>query len=272
MSEPTEQIDSVGSFTNAYIFKNYLGYVTFYVAISAGVFFAISHLNLDSRFVGVPIILGIAGYTYVRSKIKSEFTRQFGESIGFSFSSTADFSSVNGQLFSVGNSRRIYDCLSGTFHGMPVRIYSYTFTTGSGKEKRSYNTTVFETTLDKVVPSIILTSRNMWNKLNLAPPIFFGEGEYVNLEGDFNKYFSLKVPRGYEIEAYQIFTPDVMVELIDRAAKLNFEFNASKLYVYASKLVTVRKDLQVMFDVAGYLTNIFNKNARGVSIPTTTTT
>ena len=84
----------------------------------------------------------------------------------------------------------------------------------------------------------------------------FDGSEHIQLEGDFNKYFTLKVPKGYETEAYQIFPPNVMADLIDRAKDLNFEFNGNKLYIYATKLILVREQLQAMFDLAEYLDDL----------------
>jgi hypothetical protein len=94
----------------------------------------------------------------------------------------------------------------------------------------------------------------------------FDGSEHVQLEGDFNKYFTLKVPKGYETEAYQIFPPNVMADLIDRASGLNFEFNGNRLYIYATNLITVRQKLQAMFDLAEYLDNLFGRSARAVNI------
>ena len=51
-----------------------------------------------------------------------------------------------------------------------------------------------------------------------------GAGEYaahpdqiLDLEGDWGRYFTLYCPEGYERDALQIMTPDVMAAMIDRA-------------------------------------------------------
>jgi hypothetical protein len=79
----------------------------------------------------------------------------------------------------------------------------------------------------------------------------------------------LRVPKGYEIEAYQILPPNVMADLIDKAKDLNFEFNGNKLYIYATSLILVREKLQSMFDLAEYLDNLFARSARAVDVTPT---
>ena len=64
----------------------------------------------------------------------------------------------------------------------------------------------------------------------------------------------------YEQEAYQIFTPDVMADLIDRASEVSFEFTGNKLYIYATKVIEKREEMQSMFDLAEYLVGLFKKN------------
>ena len=203
------------------------------------------------------------GYTHVKKKIEDEFIQQFGASIGFTYSPSADMSTVNGSLFTVGHSQNISDVLSGIKDGRPSRLFFYGFIVGYGKGSHTYDLTVFETTFYNNMPDITLVSKN--NSFSRGLPLF-GSSEHIQLEGDFNKYFTLKVPKGYETEAYQIFPPNVMADLIDRAKDLNFEFNGNKLYIYATKQILVREKLQAMFDLAEYLDNLFARSARAVDV------
>jgi len=49
-------------------------------------------------------------------------------------------------------------------------------------------------------------------------------GEHLSLPVEFEKYFSLSIPKGYHLEALQIFTPDIMARIIDLPFKSDIEF------------------------------------------------
>ncbi len=255
-------IEDVDKATNAFIWKNdkLLAFVygIFVIAAIAIIFY----FRLDFRWMVIPFVVGTVGYGHIKSKITRAFTQQFGASIGFSYAPTADMATVSGKLFLIGHSQSIYNVLSGIEHGRDSRIFSYRFTVGSGRSSHTYVYTVFETTFANMMPDIVLTCQAD----SVGDFSLFDESEHIKLEGDFNKYFSLKVPKGYEMEAYQIFPPDVMADLIDRAQGLNFEFNGNKLYIYATKLITVREKLQAMFDLAQYLDDLFNRSTRAVNV------
>jgi len=55
-----------------------------------------------------------------------------------------------------------------------------------------------------------------------------------SLEGDFDKYFDLYVPSGYERDALYVFTPDLMALMIDEASDFDIEIRDDQLIVYAS--------------------------------------
>jgi len=256
-------IEDVTKSTEAYIMKNDKMLIFVYVIVVVASFFLIFSLRLDVRLAIIPIVIGVAGYAHVQAKIKRQFTEQFGASIGFAYAPTADESTVDGNLFKIGHSQHIYDVLSGKQDGRDSRMFSYRFTIGYGRDSHTYNFTVFETTFPNILPDIVLTSHS---GIFSSVPTFSDGSERVQLEGDFNKYFTVKVPKGYETEAYQILPPNVMADLIDRAKGLNFEFNGNKLYIYANELVTVREKLQAMFDLAEYLDNLFSRSTRGVNV------
>jgi hypothetical protein len=56
------------------------------------------------------------------------------------------------------------------------------------------------------------------------------DGERLNLEGDFNDYFSLQIEKGQEIDALSVITPDVMQKLVDYNQAEDIEILATNLY------------------------------------------
>ena len=77
--------------------------------------------------------------------------------------------------------------------------------------------------------------------------------ETIKLEGDFNKYFTLYAPQGYEIETLEIFTPDIMAELIDYSKNFSLEFINNNLYIYPRKVIENGKDLYALYTLVRLL-------------------
>lgn len=79
------------------------------------------------------------------------------------------------------------------------------------------------------------------NKSKLLPNISNYQINFteVHLEGDFPKYFRLYCEAGYEIIALQIFSPEIMQDMIDRHRFCDVEINgAAILYTLDNKIWT----------------------------------
>ena len=254
MNEPdtTEPVEDISSSTWKYLRTGFLPYVIIYIGICIALL--ILFRNITSLYIAVA--LGFFGYSFIFKKIKTEFTEEFGNSIGFSYIKSTGLDTVTGKLFQTGHSQSLYDVLTGVYQNISTRIFTFCFIIGYGKNSHIYSYTVFESTLDKTVPDILLISK--------AHPSavfdFLSGDETVELEGNFNEYFKLRVPKGYEEEAYKIFAPDVMADLIDKAKYISFEFVGNKLYIYATQIITTRENMQSMFSLSESLVGLFEKN------------
>ncbi|SIO16826.1 hypothetical protein [Agromyces cerinus] len=56
-----------------------------------------------------------------------------------------------------------------------------------------------------------------------AFPVDFDDDQHLSLEGDFDRYFRLFVPKEYERDALYVFTPDLMAAMIDEAPGMHIE-------------------------------------------------
>lgn len=56
-----------------------------------------------------------------------------------------------------------------------------------------------------------------------------------------------------DIETFEIFAPDVLATLIDKAKGYDFEFIENHLYIFQSTTITKRKDLHALLVLAQYL-------------------
>ena len=276
---PVDQpiIEDVGKSTNEYIKAHYKKFIFLYIFVSVAIVATLVYFGSGAAFAAVLIllILGATLYASVQDRIVSQFIQQFGASIGFSYAKSVGIDTVAGRLFQVGHGQTITNVLSGTREGKPERIFSYCFAVGSGKNECSYSCTVFEHSLDGSVPDILLFSSKIESQpygwLAVDEMMERGNGskdEIVRLEGDFNKYFRLAVPKGFEMEAYQIFTPDVMAKLIDLACDFSFELSGNKLYIFATRVIGKREDFDAIFALSAYVSSLFQKNTERMKVIT----
>ena len=103
---------------------------------------------------------------------------------------------------------------------------------GSG-ELRTY-AQIFSVTLPFEVEPVYVESKTnvtISNMLGLSS-VIFKEERLVELEGDFNRYFRVHVPRDGEISAFIILAPNVMLRLLEDTGDFDFEFARNKIYFY----------------------------------------
>ena len=62
----------------------------------------------------------------------------------------------------------------------------------------------------------------------------FADHETLQLEGDFQDYFSLQIEKGQEIDALEILTPDVMQALVSYNQREDIEILGDGLYFIAT--------------------------------------
>ncbi|MCX6752386.1 MAG: hypothetical protein NTZ87_02705 [Candidatus Nomurabacteria bacterium] len=252
------RIDNIRQTTWGYIRKHYL-----MQAVGLSVLFIIGIPLFPLAFF--VIALGIMLYFYVRRKVRSEFIKQIGISMGFTYSSTAPPVGVGGKLFSLGHNPKLTDVLSGQYRSIPLRLLTYSYICGEGRNACNYAFSVLEVTFQSSMPEILLFS-----KINIAkmPPDIFSISKPLKLEGDFNNYFYLFVTKGYEMETLELLTPDVMTNLIDidKTSKSSLEFFGDKMYIYITKPINSKSDIQNIFSLADFFIDLFKHNASEIHV------
>ncbi|MDZ8173120.1 hypothetical protein [Microbacterium xanthum] len=139
-----------------------------------------------------------------------------------------------GMIFRHGSSRRSTDVVRGERPRF-VEFGNYRYSTGSGKNRTTHRWGYVAVKLDIPLPHIVLdaTSNNGLFGSNL--PMSYRKEQRLSLEGDFDRYFSLFCPRGYESDALYLFTPDIMARFIDSAAALDVEIVDDWLFFYTKR-------------------------------------
>jgi hypothetical protein len=118
-----------------------------------------------------------------------------------------------------------------------VEFGNYQYTTSNGKQTQTHRWGYVAVKLDVPLPNIVLDAlgnNTLGNTLALA----FSRDQRLSLEGDFDRYFSLYCPAGYEADALYLFTPDVMARFIDHAAQLDVEIVDDWLFLYTRREVS----------------------------------
>lgn len=138
--------------------------------------------------------------------------------------------SLTGMIFNFGHSRSVSSRLV-----LPdgAEVGNYRYVTGSGRNRTQHSWGYCKVVLGRNLPHMVLDSKknNIFNKISNLPLAISGN-VVLELEGDFNKYFSLHVPVGYERDALYVFTPDVMQALVDKGADYDIEIIDNSLMIY----------------------------------------
>jgi hypothetical protein len=137
-----------------------------------------------------------------------------------------------GMIFGIGSSRQSLDLVRGT-NPRFVEFANYRFTTGSGKNSTTHEWGYVAVKLDVPLPHIVLDALGNNGIFGSNLPVSFGKDQRLSLEGDFDRYFTLSCPKGYERDALYLFTPDIMARFIDNAAALDVEIVDDWLFLYA---------------------------------------
>ncbi|MEY9851192.1 hypothetical protein ABH923_000870 [Leifsonia sp. EB41] len=141
----------------------------------------------------------------------------------------------SGVIFTAGRSPRGYDILS-TGPGSDFEIGNFQYAGDWRSERALRRFGYFRLRLPGPLPHIVLEARRnrrWFGRSNL--PWRFTSKQALSLEGDFDRFFRLHVPEGFEQDALYLFTPDLMVLFMDRASDFDVEIVDDWMYVYSPR-------------------------------------
>lgn len=235
----------------------------FLLGLFLGSFFAVWALFSGLAFwvacLAVLFAFPIVALTYYEILFDSairNFLKQFAQDNGFNYQRGLKKTIDAPVLLAMRGSFFAEDAISGNFIGYPFSIFNIHYEPRHNDMEFTKHFTMALIDYKTNLPRIFLESRRHKRSLENVKKEFDREAEQmVILEGDFNKYFDLYIPKEYEIEALQIFTPDVMAVLIDRSKAFDLEFFGDHLYVYSHKLIKSKKDLCDLYDLLKLMVN-----------------
>lgn len=158
----------------------------------------------------------------------------FARANGMSYLPQFGSPGLPGMIFTQGRSRQSTDLVRGDRPRF-VEFANYRYVTGSGKNQTTHKWGYVAVKLDVPLPHIVLDAAGNNGLFGSNLPLAFDKDQRLGLEGDFDRYFSLYCPAGYERDALYLFTPDIMARFIDNAAALDVEIVDDWLFLYAKR-------------------------------------
>ena len=193
------------------------------------------------------LLMVIPSYLYsVKAYALELHVKRFADANGIGFYSGPIDTPSNGIIFNKGW-RRTYNVRLGFANQNVSEIGNIEFTIGSGKSQETYHYSYARLKLPRKLPHILLDSRKNDGFLGLKkiPFLELENNQKMQLEGDFNDYFTLYVPAGYEQDALYVFTPDVMQLMVDTGARFDAEIVDDDLYIFQPKHIEFRDGTQI---------------------------
>ncbi len=235
-------IEDVSVSTKRYISQRWGNgfYVAGGVLILGGFFFP--------PFWFVALLWFVIGFAIARSKVYTEFFKQFATNNHFVYEEKGDLGSVEGTLFGRGHTRGMSHVVSGVQQALPIRFFVYHYTEGQGKSQSTHQFTVAELVFGGSLPDIIVDSKDDM----YVDGGFFSKFKSLELGNGFDDVFTLKVPEDLEIEALEVFTPEIMEQLMSRGRGYSFEFIGTKLYVWKPGVARTSTQLREHLSLAQY--------------------
>lgn len=190
----------------------------------------------------LPFLAVVFYLVALRDGLANYFWKQFAEINGWAYRNYSDPGRESGIMFRQGNSRNIFHVIEGNIGDRRFRIFNYEFITGHGRRKKRHYYTVFAFKFNGSFPHIYLNNKHNSYDINA--------GEKISLPAEFEKIFSLSVPRKYEIEALAIFTPDILAKLLDSDFHHDVEFVDREVLIFTEGRVDKFEKLEREFNLA----------------------
>jgi hypothetical protein len=168
-----------------------------------------------------------------RSGVRQYRLNGFAGANGFTYEPYAPTPPLPGMIFTRrGQSSAFVTDILRRREGYALEIGNHTCTTGSGRSTSTYRWGYAGMRLPIALPHIVLDAHGN-NAIGRARlPIAFAKDQRLSLEGDFDRFFTLFCPEGYETDALYLFSPDTMAVFVDEAAPFDVELVDDCLFLY----------------------------------------
>lgn len=209
--------------------------------VVVGLMFAMARAGGFGSVVMGVILLAFCALVYLiycqlsfKEVAESIRAQRIAESNGWTYRYRATTVSYIASLFTTGRNSKYRDVIdTPTF-----QVGHYGFTTGYGRDRQDYDYGYMVMPLDRRLPHMVLDSKS--NDTNIFGmnfsnlPVTFDRSQTISLEGDFDRFYTLYAPGGYDVDVRYLFTPDVMQLLMRESDDVDMEILDDHIYVYFS--------------------------------------
>jgi hypothetical protein len=233
-------------------------YILIASGISLGLFVLGVTLTLTSNPAAIAAIVagltvGLIPAVLYYSAIHAIRMHQFASDNAMTYVENMPYDGRPGVIFREGHSRVLSDILTAQNRSFD-EIANYRYSVGSGKNETTYYYGVITIRLPRKLPNIVLDSKKNNSIFGSNLPVGFSADQKLELEGDFNNYFTLYAPAQYKTDALYIFTPDVMQALVDAAQNYDCEIIDDTLHLYShNALMFNQKTLEDILHISGLI-------------------
>lgn len=211
-----------------------------------------SNYGFEGFFFPLFIFVVIMNVVLIEERIMASFWKQLADINGWQYKRYDNPNhQESGVMFRKGDKRYISNIIEGSINNRHFRIFSYGFTVGSGKNKRGHDYTVFAFKFNGSFPHIYLNNRH--DRYSISA------GEEIPLPEEFEKNFSLSAPKEYEIEALEIFTPDVLTSFLNGGFTYDIEFVNQEMLIFTKGRINNFEKLEKEFKRALELEDLLDE-------------
>jgi hypothetical protein len=214
-----------------------------------------SQNNQGLGYLLIAPILLLSSWVYkLKKQFEAAFLEEFASANNYSFDKNGGVDETYGSIFRLSGQQSVSDVITGAYGNNSLRLFLYELVVGSGRYQQRYHDTVIEIDMHGQLPNLLMmNNQSKMGRINLSGA--FGIKNTLQLEGDFNQYFTLFAPQGNEVEALEVFTPDTMALMEDESAHYTVEFAGNRVYIYCNGFITTSENLNQVFTLAKKLTD-----------------
>lgn len=168
---------------------------------------------------------------YVWSILQITKVRSFAKQNKIRLLEQVSFPGYEGVIFGYGYNRQII-CAYVLPGRNDIEIGNYEYQASAAGKNSLHQFGYIKIQLPRKLPHILLNSKLDDELLEGSLPIKYDNSQRIELEGNFNEFYTVYAPTEYHRDVFYIFTPDVMEALTKLSKPYNIEIVDDTLYLY----------------------------------------
>jgi len=206
----------------------------------------------DGTYLLITILISLI-YIFFSSRYTNKSFKDFAAENRFYYQKEGMVNDASGPIFNLGCPTNFENIIGLKIKNHKTLFFHYEYETGSGKNKSSHYFTILEIKFDATFPRILLNPKKSLLETNITNEF---EGVLdpieINLDGELCDTHELITEKNFQLEALQIFTPDMIGGLADYEY-LRLDLDNNNVNIIREYAIDNRTDFEKMFKLADYL-------------------